>query len=185
MLSHDAVKLLKTQDSGYLQTMIQKTRKAREKLEGEFVLTHGRQEGSAEVDVLGGKSGKGEKVVFVENEGEQRGLYDGNADGGPTSLGDEEKEKESISGDELLSIVPKSRKLIQREEALRKEAALLRKQHRKEQNARRSKLEALKVREKDLRDAENELELQRAKMSNTIGGSNKNGVKWKPRERKK
>jgi U3 small nucleolar RNA-associated protein 11 len=33
--------------------------------------------------------------------------------------------------------------------------------------------------------AEEELEKQRAKMSNTVGGTNKDGVKFKIRERKK
>lgn len=62
---------------------------------------------------------------------------------------------------------------------------LLRKQCRKEQDARRSKLAALKAREKDLIEAENELDLQRAKMSNSVGGTTKGGAKWRVRERKK
>ena len=48
-----------------------------------------------------------------------------------------------------------------------------------------SRLRALKKRESELVAAEEELELQRAKMNNTVGGVNKNGVKFKVRERKR
>ena len=46
-------------------------------------------------------------------------------------------------------------------------------------------LEAIKRRERELVTAEQELDLQRAKMSNSIGGLNKKGVKFKIRERKR
>ena len=184
VLSHDAVKLLKTQDSGYLQIMIQKTRKARERLEGEFVLKQGGEREGVEVDLFGGKSGKGKKIVFVADESEQRRRVE-DKNGGRTLEKEEGVGDEEMEAGGIFPTAPKSRKAIEKEEKLRKEAVLLRKKHRKEQNARRTKLEALKVREKDLRDAENELELQRAKMSNTVGGVNRNGVKWKQRERKK
>ena len=184
VLSHDAVKLLKTQDSGYLQTMIQKTRKARERLEAEFVLTQNRKEGGMAVDVLGKDGGKVEKIIFVANEGEQNHCLDRQKGEKSVPQDNEDGGLEFNANPTLLS-ASTTRRAIEKEEKLRKERALWRKQHRKEQNARRTKLAALKVREKDLRDAENELELQRAKMSNAIGGVNKNGVKWKQRERKK
>ena len=64
VLSQDAVKLLKTQDSGYLRTMIQKTRKALERLEQEFVLWEGKGP-----EVLGQEVGErgGEHVVFADS----------------------------------------------------------------------------------------------------------------------
>ena len=43
----------------------------------------------------------------------------------------------------------------------------------------------VKKKERELAAAEEELEKQRAKMSNSVGGVNKNGVKFKIRERKR
>jgi U3 small nucleolar RNA-associated protein 11 len=53
------------------------------------------------------------------------------------------------------------------------------------QNKRRRKLDALKDRENDLTIALSEVETQRARMNGTIGGSNKKGVKFKVRSRKR
>ena len=184
-LSHDAVKLLKTQDAGYLQTMIQKTRRAIRKLEQEFVLRAG--EG---VDVLGGReqSGRGQHLIFVDDEEEQmqygpkgRARAIPYQEKAPRLGGDEDEEE--IEGDGKTT-PPKSRQRLAKEALAAKEEKALQRSHRKEQNARKSKLAALKTREKDLRDAENELELQQAKMSNSVGGVTKTGVKWKVRERK-
>lgn len=53
------------------------------------------------------------------------------------------------------------------------------------QEKRLERLKALVAREEELMLAERELELQRAKMANNIGGVNKEGVKFKIRERKR
>lgn len=184
-MSHDAVKLLKTQDSGYLQTMVQKTRLAIGRLEEEFVLKKNQAGEDAEIDVLGTGKGKGQKIVYVQDEDEQR-LWGGRPKDAHISplekVGDED---EDMKIDELPTEPPKSRKALEKEEKARKEMSVLRKKHKKMQDARRTKLAALKVREKDLRDAEQELEQQRAKMNNNIGGVTKAGIKWKVRERKK
>ena len=181
VLSHDAVKLLKTQDSGYLRTILQKTRRAIERLEEEFVLREG--EGP---DVLGlnEKKGLGQHIIFVESKEQQRNYVPGTCIGGENSA-IKENEDEEIEGTMPQSTRQRSRRAIEKEEAALREERHLREQHRKEQDARRSKLTALKAREKDLIDAENELESQRAKMSNSIGGITKAGVKWKVRERKR
>jgi len=52
-------------------------------------------------------------------------------------------------------------------------------------NSQLKMLQALKKREQELTAGLQELNLQRAKMSNSIGGVNKNGVKFKMRERKR
>ena len=179
LLSHEAVQLLKTQDSGYLQTMVQKTRKAIERLEEEFTLK-GKGE---EIGTLDGERGEGRKVVFVANEAEQRGWLDrsnavASRDGEPQ---DAEKDDKEVGGMRR----PKSRKALQKEQTAQKEDKLWRKRIARDKEVKATRLTALKAREKDLRDAENELELQRAKMSNTVGGVNKAGVKWKVRERRK
>jgi len=187
VLSHDAVKLLKSQDAGYLQLMLQKTRKARERLEGEFLLRDGG------VEVLGKGDKKGGHVVFVDDEWEQK-RYDPEVGVGGLRIDPTEGYKsggalEANEDDEKVDTHEKgrskSRKAMEKEEQARKEERIIRKKHKKAQEARKSKLDALKVREKDLRDVENELEVQRAKMNNCLGGVNKNGVKWKVRERKR
>lgn len=61
----------------------------------------------------------------------------------------------------------------------------LRKLRKRAQEGRLSRLKLLKTREKELLVAERELELQRAKLSNSIGGVSKAGFKWRVRERKK
>ena len=185
VLSHDAVKLLKTQDAGYLQMMIQKTRKAVERLEGDFVLG-----GEAdEMHVFGQGISPAKKIVFVQDQEEQQAWNPENQIRSGTDNPAEGSDLEANGQDVVTGHQPSqpriSRKKIEKEQQIQKQGLLLREKNKKEQKARRTKLAALKAREKDLRTAENELELQRAKMSNAIGGVNKAGVKWKVRERKK
>ena len=47
------------------------------------------------------------------------------------------------------------------------------------------RLQMVKKKERELVAAEEELEKQRAKMTSSVGGVNKNGVKFKIRERKR
>ena len=51
--------------------------------------------------------------------------------------------------------------------------------------SRRKRLQALKDRERDLTLAMGEVEHQRARMNGSIGGVNKNGVKYEMRQRKR
>ena len=190
MLSQEAVKLLKTQDSGYLRTMLQKTRRALEKREQEFILREGQ---GAELLGSSSNTGQGQHVVFVGSREEQKqrlrgkGIANSNdAEQGPkdhSGIDGLDRAGESFASSTLRKSKP--RRALEREELAKKEEIILRKKHKKEQEARRSKLAALKTREKDLIDAENELELQRAKMSNSVGGVTKAGLKWKIRERKR
>ena len=194
ILSHEVVKLLKTQDAGYLRTMLQKTRRAVEKLEQEFVLRE--QQGPR---VLGGlESGEdGQYTVFVDNREEQKqylpgrnvslGVYErvSTKRKSPQRSAEDSEEETPEANSNPTQRNPKSRRAVEREIETLKQDKLLRKRHKKEQNARQAKLIALRAREKDLLLAENELELQRAKMNNNVGGITKAGVKWRPRERKK
>jgi U3 small nucleolar RNA-associated protein 11 len=68
--------------------------------------------------------------------------------------------------------------------AQKEERAFMSKRERAQARA-AAHLEAVKKRERDLMVVEEELENQRAKMQNTVGGVNKNGVKFKIRERKR
>lgn len=195
-LSQDAVKLLKTQDAGYLRTLAQKTRKERDRLEEGYMLGEG--DG---VMVLGGNTNgsDGHHTVYVQSTAEQKSFnpaafFDTTADGLHKKYNRPRLEQQVLSesyrdaGDQLAQPkkdFTKSRSIAGSEERARKEARALRKRHKREQEVRKSKLEALKVRERDLVAAEQALELQRAKMSNSIGGVTKAGIKWKVRERKK
>ncbi|MCJ1317876.1 hypothetical protein MMC15_003203 [Xylographa vitiligo] len=184
-LSTEVVKLLKTQDAAYLRTVAQTTRRARERLEEEFVLT-GEGEGRA-VRVLGKGEGAGRKVVWVGSREEQKRWGEETVEGGTEEVATEER----AGGDEEDIEVPSPSKqaprkaLIEAQKSALRAGRALRKQHKREQDARRSKLEALKIREKDLMAAEHELDMQRAKMGSSVGGVTKAGLKWKVRERKR
>ena len=192
VLGHDVVKLLKTQDAGYVTTMLQKTKRARARLEQEFVLG---DHGAAVLGALSSQE-KGSHTVFVDSREEQMQY---NSDKGvalrpdPAMRKPENSSTNAVEDDsesiESLADLPqeafRSRRATERKELASKQEMLQRKQHRKAQDARRSKLMALKVREKDLIEAENELDLQRARMSSSVGGTTKSGAKWRVRERKK
>jgi U3 small nucleolar RNA-associated protein 11 len=166
-LSVDAVKLLKTQDRGYLGLVGGRVRRERERVERE----------------VGGSEGwmGGEKVLFVEGREEQRSLV-GRLERG----GDGEGEGEVVEGDEQAETkMKKSGKEIEAMKQKVREERAARKRRNRVREARLVKLQALKKREKDVMAAERELEWQRARMANKVGGVNKNGVKWKIRERKR
>ena len=197
VLSQGAVKLLKTQDAGYLKTMAQKTRRAREKLEHEFVLRKGKG-----VEVLRDEESQDaqQHIIFAGSRDEQKQFDSEDFFGTTTAslsrrfnrLEDKPRDQhddEAEAQDVLLSREErddwKIRRLAKREALAVKEGRVLRKQRKREQEVRRSQLKALKGREKSLLAAEQELEMQRAKMSNSVGGVTKAGVKWKVRERKR
>lgn len=80
---------------------------------------------------------------------------------------------------------PKSRKALAAQLDVAARLRLERKKRKRLQELRVAKLEALKKRQKEVLAAADELDLQRAKMARTVGGVNKNGVKFKIRERKR
>ncbi|KAF2146026.1 uncharacterized protein K452DRAFT_219604 [Aplosporella prunicola CBS 121167] len=209
-LSDDVVKLLKTQDVGYVRTMLQKVRKERAKAQEGFVL-----EDDGEVEALtGGASSNARRgaghTVFVEDREAQRAFApaaffgvedeedlertwnrprkqasasdendedmdddnDNDADGWQLVQSKKAKQQHSSNNDDA--------ELQQR----RKERAQ-RKTREKAHEARRLRVEALARKEQDLAAAVEELEAQRARMGNAVGGVNKNGVKFKVRERKR
>ena len=196
-LSQEAVKLLKTQDAGYLRTMAQKTRKERERLEKDYLLGEGKG-----VRVLGQNAEDvgGEHVIFVESREEQEGFNPeewfetsekglSRAYNRPRmsevneSLDKGDEDGRDTSKAEVAKLKPK--RILEAELQVRKDEKALRRLHQRTEDARRHRLEATKARERDLIAAERELDLQRAKMNNSIGGVNRNGVKWKVKERKR
>ncbi|KAF2091138.1 U3 small nucleolar RNA-associated protein 11 [Saccharata proteae CBS 121410] len=191
-LSTDVIKLLKTQDVGYVRTTLQKVRKERARVEEGFVLE---EEGG--VEALTGREGEGKHTVFVGDREDQKGFAPDEWFGvdGEEGLGRKwnRPRRKSVGGEGEVEMeedavdankTGKDRKQEGEKTALKEERAL-RKRREKEQGSRRLKLEALKKKEQDLMIAEEELEAQRARMSNNVGGVNKNGVKFKVRERKR
>jgi U3 small nucleolar RNA-associated protein 11 len=176
-LSLDVVKLLKTQDIGYIRTMLQMVRKEREELEQRIIVE--------EAGVKAIKDGENERrldhTVFVDDEQEQRRFKPGRSGKKEVAATTEPLEDEETEG-QPRKLSKKQQEAVQHAE--QEQRALLRKRERAQERA-MSHLEGVRARERDLMIAEEELEKQRAKMSNTVGGTNKDGVKFKIRERKK
>ncbi|KAH8698813.1 small-subunit processome [Talaromyces proteolyticus] len=202
-LSHDTVKLLKTQDAGYLRTVGEKARREMEKLEQEVKLQ------KSMMEVLGeGKKGgaddeeeeeeeddfdedlrakaKKRKVVFAESREDQKKLgarpVDGDGededmvdDEGDDSFGNQSQQKQKQPTKKQLEAEQLAYKQKRAADRLKRRAAA----------SRVRKLEALRKQHAEITTAERELDLQRARMTNSIGGVNKNGLKWKVKERKR
>ncbi|KLJ08004.1 hypothetical protein EMPG_16535 [Blastomyces silverae] len=178
-LSHEAIKLLKTQDAGYLRVVGEKVRRQLEGVEQEVRLQDGMN------GVLQGDTGR--KIVFADSLEEQRRLR---IQRGETKDEDADSEEEQFedgeaSFGEKQKQAPKKKKEIEAEERARKEMLAARRLKKRAAEVRRKKVEALQIQHKELVAAEQELDRQRAKMENSVGGVNKDGIKWKIRERKK
>ncbi|KAI9869968.1 MAG: hypothetical protein M1830_004880 [Pleopsidium flavum] len=190
-LSQEAVKLLKTQDAGYLRTMSQRARKERERLEKDYVLGEGK---GVRVLSQSAESAVGQHTVFVDSREEQRS-FDPEKWFGTTEKGlgriynrPRTENAENIprsEEDETQKTRAKSKRAIEAERQALKDQKALRRLHQRGEDARRHRLEAAKARERDLMAAEQGLDLQRARMNNSVGGVNRNGVKWKVKERRR
>jgi U3 small nucleolar RNA-associated protein 11 len=146
--------------------VLQKTRIERQKLEASLELDRDLKNGG--VKVLGKGRQRGQRTVFVDSVGEQQAFGEENSRKSETRLADSESEEDDHVNTEDSGAEDEAQKL-----------------RRTERERRLKLLEAIKKRERELVVADNELELQRAKMTNSIGGTNKNGVKYKIRERKR
>ena len=193
-LSHDAVKLLKTQDAGYLRTVAGRGRRELERLE---------QVVGVESVLGAGKKHTGEKVVFVDGEeveqkgkrgrkrksdemDQENGMDVGGTDADTGNVGHNAPEVyEQDAKDAVMPTKPKSKKALLAEQQAMLDLRAARRRRKRLGELRAAKLEALKKRQKEIMAAAEQLELQRAKMSGTVGGVNKDGVKWKIRERKR
>lgn len=193
-LSQDAVKLLKTQDVGYLRTMAQKTRRERERLEQVYNLqgdtgshhSHGHNQHTVFVETIylqdllgsqravnGDKNKKSniseEQFMVTHNKTSKK--HDNEGNGPNQSSQTEHVSPFHFETSKNLQVVKKNQ--------------ISRKQQKRNQEVREFKLRLLKSRERELLAAVHELEIQRAKMNNSTGGTSRAGVKWKIRERKK
>lgn len=201
-LSQDTVKLLKTQDAGYLRTVGERIRREMDRLEKEVqlqdgmekVLGTGNRKRSSEEDDddeddedenMFDTGIKRRKLVFAESREDQKEL--GRELDEDDDEEDEDEDNEEPFGTQLQKQQQKksTKKELEAQRKALKEARAARKLKRRAADARRNKLTALRKQYAEITTAERELELQRAKMSNSVGGVNKRGVKWKIRERKR
>ncbi|KAK6439896.1 hypothetical protein LTR95_003894 [Oleoguttula sp. CCFEE 5521] len=166
-LNMDVVRLMKTQDVGYLRTVLQATRREMEGLEKEV---RG-QEVGVRVEVP--TSGKG-RVVFGESEEDVVAVADLTMEDDEDDLADLDglDVEESEVEDEVKLVVPLTKA---------QKAAAKRTRHGLE--VKQNKLESLRDRAKKLSTALREVEDQRVRMSGKGGGVNKKGVVYKNRER--
>jgi U3 small nucleolar RNA-associated protein 11 len=158
VLSLEKARLLKTQDVGYVRTVGNTVAKEVTKLEERLARIEAMQNGKE----LGEEAaGLGKKTVFLDGEEEME-------------LRIQEAEWEAEAEEE-------------RESTASREEKEFKKLQRREHDKVLHRLEFERERLRVLRETELALEMQRAGMAktSTIGGVNKNGVKFKVKERKK
>ncbi|PGH28149.1 hypothetical protein AJ80_00039 [Polytolypa hystricis UAMH7299] len=184
-LSLETVKLLKTQDAGYLRVVGERIRRQMMAVDEEVRVQEGISGVSANGAAAGGGGGGGRKVVFVDSVEEQReraledeGKSDDDEEQGDFDEVDEEEQRQQKTQ-------PKSKKQLEAEKLAQKEMLKARKLKIKAAEARSKKLQALTDQHKNIVAAEQELDWQRGKMENSVGGVNKHGLRWKVRERKR
>ena len=201
-LSHDAIKLLKTQDQGYLRTAGDRLRRQIETLQREIQLQGGMNEAlgikpkqkkqpESDDDEFDGFDDfddfdtpepvkkKSRKILFADDRGDQQVMKNQRTEPEPTdSMEESEDEVESSKAKKTPKQIAAERKTIA-------DARRARKIRKRATEGRENKLAALQKQFGEIQAAEREVEWQRAKMENSVGGTNKNGVKWKIRERKR
>ena len=189
-LSHDAVRLLKTQDAGYLRTIGSRTRKLVQKAEQAVALGEN-AEFSIPEDLDDTHSPR--HVVFVDSKADQETwmpLTERNSKHGTSRLGNEDGQGSGVDGDAGMDIdsvfAGAGAEKTDTGPSISYEAFAEQGKWRRAQAKRKKALEALRKRETDLRAAELQLELQRARLNHSIGSVNtRNGAKFKIRERKR
>ncbi|KAG7292465.1 Small subunit (SSU) processome component [Staphylotrichum longicolle] len=163
----DTVRLLKTQDLGYIRTMRNVAAKELRELEERFVLAGGGEQGEdvddSDDDDMGFSASqpqKPKKIVFFDGAEERQQALE--------QAEDEDEGMEDVDDEDDAKAT-----------AARRKAQNLEKLE--------GKLKAAKKKLKTLKDAEYELELQKAKMAKTAtsGGITKSGRRMKVRERKR
>ncbi|KAJ5738665.1 hypothetical protein N7493_001820 [Penicillium malachiteum] len=200
-LSHDAIKLLKTQDQGYLRTAGERLRRQIEALQREIQLQGGMNEAlgvkgeekqddsEADDDEFDGfddfddidfgkpaAKQKSRKIVFADDRSDQQSMKKKRNQTEDADIM-EDSEEETKTKKTAKQLAAERQKLI--------EARRARKIRKRAVEARKNKLDALQKQYGSIQAAQREVEWQRAKMDNSVGGTNKDGIKWKIRERKR
>ena len=188
-LGHDTVRLLKTQDAGYLRTVGQKGRREVEELErvvrkSEVLDAVGSDIAEDEDGdrVSKGKQAVGKKIKFVSDEDQMEPATTTKT----TTESQQPPPEQDLSSDSDTQSQPSQppKKKFKRASPL-SDLRAIRKRRKRLRDIQAAKLQALKVRQKEIMAAAEALEQQRAKMTKGVGGVNKNGVAFKQRERKR
>ena len=165
VLGRDVVRLMKTQDAGYLRTVLQATKYDRERVEQGLTV--------AELGVnVGVPTARSRRIVFGDGD-EEDSLEAPHRPG-------EDEELENTLPDEYEGDASQTRPNTSPETGkdlkytFGKRNALA---------GKRRQLETLHYRERQLSAALQEVEDQRARVNGTVGGGNKRGVKFKARHR--
>jgi U3 small nucleolar RNA-associated protein 11 len=196
-LSHEAIKLLKTQDAGYLRTVGERVRRQIEKVKEDLRIQEsmgealGDQEDTRQEEDdddfddfdFGAAEKKARKLVFADDREDQKVLK--RVLEQREQEGENEEEEESFGERAQQQQKRKTRKELEAEKRAMVEARRARKLKKRALEVRQNKLKALQKQYADITSAERALDLQRAKMSNSVGGVNKNGLKFKIKERKR
>ncbi|KAK5711075.1 hypothetical protein LTR17_018575 [Elasticomyces elasticus] len=159
VLGQAVVKLMKTQDEGYLRTQLQTIKKKRERMEEDVV--------AGDVGVRGNGLRKkivfgedGEDPVAVPSQTHDMDDFDSDASGDSASE-PEEAETTGMTKAQISAVRRRRHALV----------------------SKRRQLEALRDTEKEIGLALHEVEAQRARMGGKSGGVNKYGVAFKARQR--
>ena len=194
-LSHDAVKLLKSQDAGYLRVVAGRGRKELERLEQTVGMDGAVKKGTKvifvdeekfDAETVGERAAKRRRIdteTVVDEAGSDSDLVRG--DENIITILDTAVDSDSVDGHAAKPNTLKSKKVLMTERKALQDLRASRKRRKRLAELRSAKLEALKKRQREILAAADELELQRAKMARTVGGVNKEGIRWKIRERKR
>ncbi|KAI7200792.1 hypothetical protein KC352_g19563, partial [Hortaea werneckii] len=140
------------------------------------------------VDVRGSGHGMGGKKVVFDEEGEMvgGGEAEEEVDDGGMDL-DDLADLDGLDGlDEGVNVdMEEEEEEEEEDEGLSKDELAARRRKKNALKAKQRYLDALRDREDQLTEALRRVEAQRARMNGTVGGVNKNGVKFKVRERKR
>lgn len=192
-LPMSVVKLLKTQDANYLRTTLQKVKRERQRLEQGMLI----DEKTGELEVLKDQSeeGFGAHTVFVQDKQDQQ-VFDaqewfGTDDDCLAARWNRQRVNEPVEEDDE-DETPFAKKRASVRQAAQaqyeefKEQSRMRKKRERYQRQLRDMIEGLREQERALTMAEQELDAQRERMSNSArSGVTKKGVKFQIRERKR
>ena len=196
-LSQDAVRLLKTQDAGYLQDMAQRTRRARERLEQQLVCEDAIRPGTfmGTPRTSNNNRNHSRHLVFVDSSVPHE-TYDDNTHVDPSEPGfvstqhvkKTPSHKTGVFANaktaEACNLSKERSNEAKTKESLRVDFRALQKRTRRRRDLKQSILASLKRRENDIMVADRELVIQRGRMSNSVGSATKTGLKFKAKERK-
>ena len=184
VLEMDKARLLKTQDAGYIRTLLQKTRLEREELEAAVQIVD--EDGIQELRLLDGRNeGMGKHTVFVETVEEQKAFdpkewFNTDAKGLAQRHNRRRRKSDASTHDgDKPSTKPIKTKPrgMEDEEATRDREEREQERRLHKQEVRRNYLEALRQRENTLSEAAEELDIQRNRMNNNPGSVTKKGDK--------